>query len=112
MLLDMRDSLLELGVDKHRIHFELFNTYVESKKEDREAMMKKYKGKIAEVKLRLDGKAMDFVLPFGGDPILDAALKQGADLPYACKGGVCCTCKAKLLEGNVEMEANYGLGRR
>ncbi|RYD88698.1 MAG: 2Fe-2S iron-sulfur cluster binding domain-containing protein, partial [Sphingobacteriales bacterium] len=41
--------------------------------------------------------------------ILDAALKQGADLPYACKGGVCCTCKAKLLEGEVEMDENWGL---
>ena len=40
---------------------------------------------------------------------MDAALKQGADLPYACKGGVCCTCKAKLLEGQVEMEVNWGL---
>ena len=41
--------------------------------------------------------------------ILDEALKQGADLPFACKGGVCCTCKAKLLEGKVEMDVNWGL---
>jgi ring-1,2-phenylacetyl-CoA epoxidase subunit PaaE len=40
---------------------------------------------------------------------LDAALKQGADLPYACKGGVCTTCKAKLTEGEVEMDVNWGL---
>ena len=40
---------------------------------------------------------------------LDAALAQGADLPFACKGGVCCTCKAKLIEGEIEMEVNYGL---
>lgn len=44
-----------------------------------------------------------------GDAILDAALKHGADLPYACKGGVCCTCRAKLVEGEVDMEVNYGL---
>ena len=40
---------------------------------------------------------------------LDAALKQGADLPFACKGGVCCTCKARLLEGEVEMDVHWGL---
>jgi ring-1,2-phenylacetyl-CoA epoxidase subunit PaaE len=40
---------------------------------------------------------------------LDAALKQGADLPYACKGGVCTTCKAKIVEGRVRMEVNWGL---
>ena len=41
--------------------------------------------------------------------ILDEALKQGADLPFACKGGVCCTCKAKLAEGKVEMDVHWGL---
>jgi ring-1,2-phenylacetyl-CoA epoxidase subunit PaaE len=59
--------------------------------------------------VKLDGRSFDFDLGFDSDNILDAALKQGADLPYACKGGVCCTCKAKLLEGEVEMEVNWGL---
>jgi len=45
----------------------------------------------------------------GGQSVLDAALAAGLDLPYACKGGVCCTCKAKLLEGSVDMAVNYGL---
>ena len=44
-----------------------------------------------------------------GDNILDAAIKRSADLPFACKGGMCCTCRAKLLEGNVEMEVNWAL---
>ena len=48
-------------------------------------------------------------LPYNGDSILDAALKHGADLPYACKGGVCSTCRAHVAEGSVEMEVNYSL---
>ena len=48
-------------------------------------------------------------MAYHGQSILDAALAEGADLPYACKGGVCCTCRAKLLEGKVNMDMNYGL---
>ena len=57
----------------------------------------------------LDGDSYDFTLPYGGENILDAALAQGADLPFACKGGVCCTCKAIVIEGKVEMDVNYDL---
>ena len=47
------------------------------------------------------------------DPsILDAAFAAGVDLPFACKGGVCCTCRAKVLDGRVRMDKNYGLERR
>ena len=59
--------------------------------------------------VKLDGRTFDFDLGFNDDVILDAALKQGADLPYACKGGVCCTCKARLLEGEVVMDVHWGL---
>jgi ring-1,2-phenylacetyl-CoA epoxidase subunit PaaE len=52
----------------------------------------------SRITVRLDGRSFDFDLGFGGEPILDAALRNGADLPYACKGGVCCTCRAKLLK--------------
>jgi ring-1,2-phenylacetyl-CoA epoxidase subunit PaaE len=48
-------------------------------------------------------------VPFEGESILDAALRNGADLPYACKGGVCCTCRAKVTEGVVDMDVNYAL---
>jgi ring-1,2-phenylacetyl-CoA epoxidase subunit PaaE len=61
------------------------------------------------VKVRIDGVTLEMDVPFEGDTILDVALQQGADLPYACKGGVCCTCKAKVLEGSVSMEVNYAL---
>ena len=57
----------------------------------------------------MDGILFDFKLGYESNSILDAALKEGADLPFACKGGVCCTCKAKLLEGEVKMDVNWGL---
>ena len=109
MLLELREGLLEMGVDKHRIHFELFTTFVEKDRKKEKEEIKKYKGKVADVELTLDGKSMNLVVPFGGPSILEAALAKGADLPYACKGGVCCTCKARLMSGKVEMTVHYGL---
>ncbi|MGB7480254.1 MAG: 2Fe-2S iron-sulfur cluster-binding protein, partial [Burkholderiaceae bacterium] len=57
----------------------------------------------------LDGKQHALALPRSGTSVLDAALAAGLDLPYACKGGVCCTCRAKVLEGSVAMDKNYTL---
>ena len=53
--------------------------------------------------------SINFKTAQGANNILDEALKNNADLPFACKGGVCCTCKAKLIEGQVDMQVNYGL---
>ena len=63
----------------------------------------------ASVLLKTDGRTVSFNLPFNSVSLLDGALKHKVNLPFACKGGVCCTCKAKLLEGEVEMARNYGL---
>ncbi len=52
---------------------------------------------------------LTFDLPYDGQTVLEAALQQGADLPFSCKGGVCSTCKAKLIEGKVDMDINYAL---
>jgi ring-1,2-phenylacetyl-CoA epoxidase subunit PaaE len=63
----------------------------------------------AQVWLTVDGKARLMQVPYEGQAILDAGLAAGANLPYACKGGVCCTCRAKVLEGEVRMDKNYTL---
>jgi ring-1,2-phenylacetyl-CoA epoxidase subunit PaaE len=110
MIFCVRDFLQEKGISKEHIHFELFTIPGQKKSVvDTEAKPVTDEGPQAKVSVKLDGILFDFDLPYGGQSILDAALKQGADLPYACKGGVCCTCKAKLLEGQVEMEVNWGL---
>lgn len=110
MIFAVRDSLLEQGFDQKKIHFELFTSPLGKLGQERQRKTKEEdKGKVTDVTIRLDGKAFQFDLPFDSDNLLDAALKQGADLPFACKGGVCCTCRAKLVEGKVEMAINYAL---
>jgi len=63
----------------------------------------------ADLEIVLDGKKRKLRLPYQGVSVLDVGLKAGLALPYACKGGVCCTCRAKVLEGEVRMEKNYTL---
>jgi ring-1,2-phenylacetyl-CoA epoxidase subunit PaaE len=57
----------------------------------------------------MDGDSVDLHLKSTGKSVLEAAHDAGADLPYACKGGVCCTCKARIIEGSVIMDVNYSL---
>ncbi|MES1217987.1 MAG: 1,2-phenylacetyl-CoA epoxidase subunit PaaE [Bacteroidota bacterium] len=108
MILTISDFLIERGIEKKKIHFELFNAvkrkYKENKSENTEIDKLK-----STVTIKLDGRSFDFDLKFDGDSILDAALKQGADLPYACKGGMCASCRAKLIAGEVDMDVNWAL---
>jgi ring-1,2-phenylacetyl-CoA epoxidase subunit PaaE len=57
----------------------------------------------------LDGRSTTFEMARSGDRVLDALLRVRDDAPYACKGGVCGTCRAKLVDGEVRMERNYAL---
>lgn len=107
MIHGVKDSMLENGVDLKNIHFELFTTpgvkKTENKADNNEPNI------ASNVSIILDGDIIDLALNSSGETILDAALKAGADLPFACKGGVCCTCKAKIIEGSARMDVNYAL---
>lgn len=110
MILEVKDWLGEKGVPAERVKFELFSS--DSAKQKQAEYKKEHAadaGKMSRVTIKVDDRSMEFDLAFGGETILDAALKQGADLPFACKGGVCCTCRAKVVEGTVNMELNYAL---
>lgn len=111
MIFCVRDFLQEKGVPKDHIHFELFTIPGQKKSTvDTSATANEGdKGPVSKVTVKLDGIAFDFDLGYNGQSILDAALRQGADLPFACKGGVCCTCRARLTEGEVSMDVNWGL---
>ncbi|MBS1772732.1 MAG: phenylacetate-CoA oxygenase/reductase subunit PaaK [Bacteroidetes bacterium] len=111
MILSVKDKLIELGMSSEQVHIELF-TSPDQPKATHEKWAKEHSheaGAMSKVSITLDGATFEMDLAYNGDSILDAALKQGADLPYACKGGVCCTCRAKVLEGQVDMEVNYSL---
>jgi ring-1,2-phenylacetyl-CoA epoxidase subunit PaaE len=109
MIFCVKEFLEEQGIDNKKIHFELFTTPGQKKITGRKQPAAQNTGPKSKITVKLDGRSFDFDLGFDNDSILDAALKQGADLPFACKGGVCCTCKAKLIEGQVEMDVNWGL---
>jgi ring-1,2-phenylacetyl-CoA epoxidase subunit PaaE len=106
MIFAVKSAAENNGIHPENVHFELFTSpgdkIVIEKPEvtanDVESNMK----------IILDGDELDIVLQ-PGQSILDAALENGADLPFACKGGVCCTCKAKIVEGTARMTVNYGL---
>ncbi len=106
MIFLIRDFLLDKHIDSKRIHFELFNTSGPSKKNKK---ARKLDGSLTSVKVISNGTALQFQMAKGSNNLLDEALKNSVDLPFACKGGVCCTCRAKITEGKVDMEVNYAL---
>ncbi len=108
MIVTTRNFLENELINKKQIHFELFTTSAKTKNKTFIPQIKsETKSKIT---IKSDGRTFDVEIGFNEDKtILDAALQNGADLPYACKGGVCCTCKAKLIEGQVSMDVNWGL---
>ena len=110
MMVNVSEALERQGVDKKRIHIELFSTPVstEAKKEVAHATSSAFTG-VADVKVMLDGREHELKVSAGGDGVLDVALDAGLDVPFACKGAVCCTCKARVLQGQVEMAMNYAL---
>ncbi|MEO7309446.1 MAG: 1,2-phenylacetyl-CoA epoxidase subunit PaaE [Chitinophagaceae bacterium] len=109
MIFGVKDWLESQLVDRHKIHFELFTSPIKNAAKHMAVTTNVDHGPESRITVKLDGIEQSFNLAYDGEPILDAALHEGADLPYACKGGVCCTCRARLTEGEVFMDANYGL---
>jgi ring-1,2-phenylacetyl-CoA epoxidase subunit PaaE len=106
MVLGATDVLNELGVDRRRIHRELF--YVEPEPPAAVRHQDAPPGPGAEVTVVLDGRASTVIVP-PDTAILDAAQRMRPDLPFACKGGVCGTCRARLTAGEVHMRRNFAL---
>ncbi len=108
MIFTVKGFLESNKIESNKIHFELFTTPARKTIPIGTAATEK-KTDGSEITIKSDGRIFNFRLDYQSDSILEAALAEGADLPFACKGGVCTTCKAKLIEGEVDMEVNYGL---
>ncbi|MDO1499664.1 FAD-binding oxidoreductase [Winogradskyella maritima] len=104
--------LIDAGLPKDYIHFELFVTGLSEEDIKRAERLAKQNVEGTEVVIVDGGKEFLFTMTKEYDNILDAALGAGADLPFACKGGVCSTCKCEVKEGSVEMKINYALDEK
>lgn len=105
----VKDTFANLGFDENKVHFELFSSPGQKKPEVKLEHKDQGPRIDANVKIILDGEETLLSLDSDGDNILDAAQKAGADVPFSCKGGVCCTCKARVMKGTARMDVNYAL---
>ena len=103
------DYLVKAGLPKELVHFELFVTGLSEEDIKRAERLSQQNVEGIEITIVDGGKEFLFTMTKEYDNILDAALSAGADLPFACKGGVCSTCKCRVVEGAVEMKINYAL---
>jgi ring-1,2-phenylacetyl-CoA epoxidase subunit PaaE len=110
MIFCIKNYLEANEISSKKIHFELFTAPGEKKRKVVRHESRVEEGPRSKITMKIDGRSFDFDLSLNSDStLLDAALAQGADLPYACKGGMCCTCKARLVEGEVMMDVHWGL---
>lgn len=108
------DYLKEKNMAPEKIHFELFASPGQpaakpAEEEVKAAETVQHTGQRCAVTVIYDGHECNFYMPMDGTPILDAAQKSGMDIPFSCKGGMCCTCRAHLSEGTAPMRVNYAL---
>ncbi len=110
MIWGCKAALEEAGMDAEKVKFELFTSSA-PKAEATSIISEGASGAVDEGKelsIILDGLTTVVRVP-EGKSIIDAALDAGLDAPYSCLGGVCCTCRAKMTKGDVEMDVNYAL---
>jgi ring-1,2-phenylacetyl-CoA epoxidase subunit PaaE len=112
MIKETRNTLFALGFAREQVHHEFFapggGAFRKPQVADQAPPPAPTKVEGTEVVAILDGLRHTFIVPRGGH-VVDAALAAGIRVPYACKGGMCCTCRAKLVEGKAEMTTNYSL---
>jgi ring-1,2-phenylacetyl-CoA epoxidase subunit PaaE len=108
MMENIKQVLEQLKIEKEKVHIEYFTSVIEAVANAEKASSGGASG-TCEVTIMQYGNPTVFNLETNGHSILDAAIENGVDAPFSCKGAVCCTCRAKVLEGKVSMDANFAL---
>lgn len=109
MIDDVTATLEGAGVARDKIHFERFYEDGDAPRAPKSAAATAAAEKGVTVEVILDGTRRIFEFDAQDETIVDAAARQGLELPYSCKGGMCCTCRCKVEEGSAEMAINYSL---
>ena len=107
LIFELKDTLMDLGLSEKKMHFELFTAAKPIKIQENSSS--DAAPVVSQVEVIVDGESYHLELAENGETILDAAMAIDADVPFACKGGVCCACKAKVMEGSVKMDVNFAL---
>ncbi|UGQ45703.1 1,2-phenylacetyl-CoA epoxidase subunit PaaE [Massilia endophytica] len=109
MMHGVSEALQEAGMPKPNIKIELFAASIPKHQHKPRTQAEMGAGQQTEVTVIMDGNAATFSMDKDKESILDAGLRAGLDMRYSCKGGVCSTCRCKVLEGKVDMDVNYAL---
>ncbi len=109
MIRAVKDFYLSKGMASENVHFELFASPGQAKQAPPVVKKEVVLEGQADVTVIFDGNYTQFKMPKTGEMILDAAQRAGLDIPFSCKGGMCCTCRAHVKEGEVDMKLNYAL---
>jgi ring-1,2-phenylacetyl-CoA epoxidase subunit PaaE len=108
MMENVKTTLQILKIPTEKIKIEYFSAVIDAvaKAEGNLATSGNVKAKITVIQYGIE---TDFTLDTSSISILDASIEAGVDAPFSCKGAVCCTCRAKVIEGKVKMDANFSL---
>ena len=110
MIEEARRVLTKLGTPESHIHIEYFSSDGAPVTPRRVALgaTASEEMPVAQVRITLHGSAYEFPM-LDGETVIDAGERAGLEMPYSCRGGMCCTCRGKLVSGEVEMAVNYSL---
>jgi len=109
MMHGVSNALQEAGMPKERIRIELFAAAAVNAVRQPRSHYGADVGHLTEVTVIMDGNHASFTMDKDKESLLDAGLRAGIDMRYSCKGGVCSTCRCKVVEGTVDMDVNYAL---